>query len=234
LPEFRLFLGVEKKRNGMQEKTFLLIANGDLDCDLIRSFDRVRVDAVIAADGGALHLLGCGIVPDVVIGDLDSIPPALREKLPETEFILRPSQELNDLEKALIYCREQGAGRLIILGTTGYRTDHSINNFSVLARYRNQFRMEIYDHYAQIFIVSDEFEYRGSPGQIISLIPVGKVEGITTYGLKYPLKNETLEFGIREGLSNVIVQNPVRISVQSGLLLVFANRMTGNDQASSR
>lgn len=218
----------------MQQKTFLLIANGDLDCALLRTFDQERVDAVIAADGGALRLLGCGIVPDAVIGDLDSVPPALREKLPETEFILRPSQELNDLEKALIYCREKGAERLIILGITGYRTDHTLNNFSVLARYRKHFRMEIHDRYAQIFMVSDEFEYRGSPGQIISLIPIGKVDGITTYGLKYPLKNDTLEFGSREGLSNVVVQSPVRISVQSGLLIVFANRMFGNDQAASR
>lgn len=218
----------------MQEKTFLLIANGDLDCHLIRSFDRARVDAVVAADGGALRLMGCGIIPDVVIGDLDSIPPALRQKLPATQFILQPSQETNDLEKALLYCREQGAGRLIISGITGFRTDHTLSNFSVLARYRNEFAMEIHDRYSQIFITSDEFQYQGIPGQIISLIPLGMVKGITTAGLKYPLKNEPLEFGKREGLSNVLVQNPVKISVESGLLLIFVNRMTIHDQAASR
>ncbi|MEJ2633943.1 MAG: thiamine diphosphokinase [Calditrichia bacterium] len=208
----------------MNNKTFLLIANGELDCRQLRQLSQEPVDQIVATDGGALQALGCGILPHVVIGDLDSGGQFLQDKLTETRFIRRPSQNMNDLEKALIYCQEQQAQSLIILGVTGGRLDHTINNISVLARYDTQFNMEIHDRYSRIFLVRKMFEYAGEQGQNVSLLPAGKVEGITTRGLKYSLQNEILEFGVREGLSNIITQNPIKITIESGLLLVFVNR----------
>ena len=211
------------------KKTFLLIANGEVDCRQFVEIDLDSVDTIVAADGGLLKALDYGIVPNVIIGDMDSIKPEQRREFPKSRFIYQPSQELNDLEKALIFCREQKAQRLIVVGVSGERLDHSFNNLSVLARYDKIFDIEIYDRYSRIFLVRSQFEYSGKTGQVISLIPMGKVEGITTAGLKYSLKNETLKFGAREGLSNVIIKNPVSIKIRSGLLLVFANRINSND-----
>jgi thiamine pyrophosphokinase len=61
-------------------------------------------------------------------------------------------------------------------------------------------------------------------GQIVSLIPLGKVEGITTKGLKFPLNDETLEIGFREGASNAILQKQFSIEIKNGILLVFVNQ----------
>jgi thiamine pyrophosphokinase len=208
----------------MDEKTYLIIANGELVRNCLEEIDHSKIDFIVALDGAVNKALQYGIQPDIVIGDLDSIPSDLPKQLPDTEFLYEPSQDKNDLEKALIFCQQEKAQRLILLGLTGGRADHFLNNFSVLARYMDSFNLEIFDHHFEIFLVTRSFKFNGAEGQIISLIPIGKVTGITTRGLKYSLKEENLEFGIREGLSNVIINNPVEISIKTGLLIIFVMR----------
>ncbi|RMH86247.1 MAG: thiamine diphosphokinase [Calditrichaeota bacterium] len=202
-------------------KRVLLIAHGELSD---REFEKIRrhpVDGIIAADGGAIHALERGLVPRYVVGDLDSVTPEIRVRLPETEFVHRPSQEINDLEKALMFCQELGVEALVLAAITGRRLDHTLNNLSVFSRYDQKFRYTMYDAHSRILLIRDRWEYTGPEGQLISLIPLGKAEGITTEGLAFPLNNESLIFGLREGLSNYIVTNPVRITVQRGLLCAF-------------
>ncbi len=214
----------------MPDKTFLLIANGELDKRTLKNIQLDRIDRIVAADGGTMKALSYGIVPDVVIGDLDSIPPDVRKKLGgRIRFIHQPSQELNDLEKALIYCRQENAGCVIVLGFTGERIDHTMNNFSILARYDETMNLEMVDRFARMFFVRDRFEYKGKKGQTVSLIPLGRVDGVTTKGLRYPLRDEPLHFGVREGASNECTEGPFGITIGNGVLLVFVNEMDDND-----
>ena len=202
-------------------KSALLIANGEVTASEIKKIRDEQFDLIVAADGGALAAQKYGYDPDYVIGDFDSLTPQAKLKLPKTQFILRPSQELNDLEKTLKFCERKKVAQITILGACGKRLDHTLNNLSVLARYDQTFKLNIYDAYSQIFLVRDQFTCYGEPGQLISLIPSGTVEGVTTEGLAFPLKNEPLIFGPREGLSNYIVSNPVNVTLKSGLLFVF-------------
>jgi len=157
------------------KKRGLLFVNGEVtekETDIIR---HRTFDKIIAADGGVHHALRFGFTPDVVIGDLDSITETVRAQLPETQFVHRPSQELNDLEKALQFCQEHGFSQLTILGIAGKRLDHTINNFSVLARYDRFFELELYDAYARIYLIRDEIQIQGQEGQLVSLIPIGRL-----------------------------------------------------------
>lgn len=213
----------------MTGKMALVIANGEVDCQTINRISREKWDSVIAADGGALKALACGLTPDTVVGDLDSARKMSEEQKRGIRLVHRPSQELNDLEKTLLYCQEQGFRQLLLLGVTGERSDHTLNNFSVLARYRHRFKMRIYDRYSEILWAEPDGVYAAEIGQVVSLIPLGKAEGIRTEGLKYPLRDETLEFGMREGLSNVVTASPFRVRLRAGLLLLFINRMNSDD-----
>jgi thiamine pyrophosphokinase len=206
------------------KKKFLVVADGEVDCNFVRNLNFNDIERIVAADGGAEELLDCGVSPDTVIGDLDSISEKVKKRLIKTEIIFESSQEINDLEKALIYCKKRGASHLIVLGVTGKRLDHSINNFSVLAKYDGIFNLEIFDKYSQIFLLRKNLTFFGNKGQIVSLIPLGKVEGISTKGLQFPLDNETLEIGFREGASNVILQHQFSIEIKNGILLVFVNQ----------
>jgi len=202
-------------------KNALLFINGAVTEKEIHRIRDAQFDLIIAADGGVQHALTFGYTPDVVIGDLDSISPASRKKLPETRFIHRPSQDLNDLNKALIYCEAQGVTHLTLLGICGKRLDHTLNNFSVIARFDKKFHLTIYDEFSQIFIVRDEWQYTGKPGQAVSLIPIGEVHGVKTEGLTWTLNDEALNFGEREGCSNQMMNKLTSVRIRSGILLII-------------
>ena len=202
-------------------KKALLFANGEVSSREINLIRDEIFDVVVAADGGVRNALSANRTPDFVVGDLDSVGSSAREQLPQTEFVYRPSQELNDLEKALRFCETLDITDITLLGISGKRLDHTLNNLSVLCRYDRRFRLTIYDPYAAIYLVREKWEYAGRQGQLISLIPLGRVEGITTRGLAFSLSNETLGFGYREGLSNYIVESPVEVTVTKGVLCVF-------------
>ena len=56
----------------------------------------------------------------------------------------------------------------------------------------------------------------------MTLLPVnGNADGVTTEGLRYPLRNETLRFGRARGLSNEVASLPAKVSLDKGTLLVF-------------
>ncbi len=205
------------------DKHGLLFLNGEVSEQEIQQIQSSKFDQIIAADGGTFNALKWGFTPDVVVGDLDSIDDAVRLRLPQTIFIRRPSQQLNDFEKALMYCQEKAFSHLTILGIAGKRLDHALNNLSVLARYDQNFHLQIYDPYSRIYLLRNQMTIQGIPGQLVSLIPLGKVDGIVTEGLAYPLNNEPLAFGIREGLSNYLTHETAHIRIEHGLLFVFVH-----------
>lgn len=205
------------------KKEFLLIANGEVNKRIIEKTKEHTFYKIIAADGGAVKALEFGLLPNVVIGDLDSLPYNFSEQNPQIEIIKKPSQELNDLEKALVYCWENGATRVVAVGITEGRVDHTFNNFSVLAKFQQKFDLLIFNNHATIYLVQSSIAFAAKPGQTISLIPLGKVKGVTTHGLKYILNKESLELGVREGASNEAIAENVIISIEQGTLLVFIN-----------
>ncbi len=210
-------------KDANKNRSGLIFANGTVSEREIEYTRNQQFTAVLAADGGAAAALRFSFTPDYVVGDLDSVSAEIRSRLPAARFVHRPSQELNDLEKTLQFCVEQNFSRLTLLGVSGKRLDHTLCNFSVLCRYDQKFELEIYTPYSRVFIVRKQFIWDGPQGQLISLAPLGTATGVTTEGLAFPLKNEDMIFGRREGLSNYITASPVKISLSSGTLLIFVN-----------
>jgi thiamine pyrophosphokinase len=181
-------------------------------------------DLVIGADGGGNTLIRHGMRPDVVIGDLDSFH---RPEGANFEIIHDPDQETNDLEKALSLAFKKEADTCTVLGAFGKRMDHSLKNLSVLKQFHTNFKELFYkDESLTARLVSSNFMGELPIGSIVSLYPLsGKVTGITTRGLKYPLKGESLENGIRDGTSNENVEREFSITVETGDLIVFIERI---------
>ena len=181
-----------------------------------------QADLFIAADGGASRARSLGLQPDLIIGDLDSYRPP--ESGAETaEVIHDPDQETNDLEKALSAAARRGAQRADIFGAFGHRPDHTLKNLSVLKRFNRTFRsLRFLDRWGMMLLLPNEFEIDVPTGSGISLIPLsGRVDGIQTKGLAYPLRDESLEMGVRDGTSNRAVGQRISISHRSGDLLLF-------------
>lgn len=78
---------------------------------------------------------------DAVVGDGDSIPSWARE---EYDFMFHQvdEQDDNDLTKATRFCIGKGFRRIVYLGATGRREDHTLGNISLLVRYAREFGIE--------------------------------------------------------------------------------------------
>lgn len=177
---------------------------------------------VVAADGGIVPLLRAGITPDVLIGDLDSSFAPFPEGV---AVVVDQDQETNDLEKALNYLHSSRFANVLVLGATGLRLDQTLKNLSVLMQFYDKFELlHFEDQYCTIRIADRNTELALPVGTDISLFPLsGIVDDIVTHGLMYPLLNESLENGSRDGSSNVVVSNPVTIRYSFGILLLIIN-----------
>ncbi len=142
---------------------------------------------VVCCDGAAMACLNFGRTPDVVIGDLDSIPQETRERLKDV-IVHVTEQDTNDRSKAFRFCMEHGWKDIVILGATGKREDHTLGNISLLVDF--SLRMP------NITMVTDDGEFmvmrrpglcQCRKGQQISIFAVEPDTHIESTGLKYPL-----------------------------------------------
>lgn len=159
---------------------------------------------VIVLDSAIDRVLELGIKVDVLLGDFDRgfNPESYLEKQYPLEIVHTPDQEKTDLEKAFDYLINRKIPAANVIWATGKRADHTITNITNIVRFRNKLKIVLLDDHSKIFLLPQRFEKWYPAGTPISLIPIGKVEGITTKNLKYPLHNEPLTIGYRTGSSN--------------------------------
>lgn len=199
----------------------LIICNGEMPSSKLLAPLLKTKPYIICADGGANKVRAFGIVPDYILGDLDSITQKTRHYFSFVPVIHIADQESTDLEKVLTYLLANKFRSATIVGATGDRPDHTMANFSILLKYHKKLSLQFFDEHCTIEIVQKHIRFKAFIGQQISLVPMGKCSGIATKGLKYPLKKESLELGVREGTSNEASASTIDITVKSGSLLLF-------------
>ncbi len=201
----------------------LILCDGEPPAPQLFAECREWADFFIAADGGGNIAHSFDSLPDIVIGDLDSF------EQPEShsyEIVFDPDQETNDLEKALNRALKEESDDVVVLGATGKRLDQTLKNLSVLKQFNEKFENLLYkDNFGDTFLLPNSFSKEIKAGTPVSLFPLsGKVTGIKTEGLKYPLDNEKLMNGVRDGSSNEVVSSPVKISYETGDLLMLIGK----------
>lgn len=206
----------------------LIFANGDLKPGAM--LDRARQEAgpdalIIGADGGVRHILALGLAPRVVIGDMDSATEddlARCRALGARVITSPPAKDETDLELALLHAAEEGATWIRIVGAMGGRLDQTLANVLLLTLPALQgcdARLVAGEQMAWV-LGPGEHTLQGAAGDTLSLVPLGGDAGpITTQGLEYPLRGETLVFGPARGISNVFSGERARVSLESGRLL---------------
>lgn len=178
---------------------------------------------MIAADGASDFLCKHNIIPDYIIGDLDSVSPETLQSFQKEKVIVKKiaEQEHNDLEKCIMFALYKEWNKITVIGYGGKRIDHTINNFSILKKYYKKCDIRFLDDEFEIFITDKPVEFAYKAGEIISIQGFPKAIGVNTSGLEYPLNTENLEFGVRGGALNKAVKDTVKISLREGELLIF-------------
>ena len=179
---------------------------------------------VIVLDSAVTRVIQLGIKIDVILGDFDrNFDPYFytNEQFP-LEIIHTPNQDKTDLEKAFEFLIEKGHKAVNVVWATGKRADHTLVNLTAIVQYSDQLKIVLFDDHSKIHVLPKRFKKWYSKDTILSLIPVGKVTGITTENLFYALQNEELELGLRTGSSNHVSEDGiVEISHEKGHLLLI-------------
>lgn len=192
-------------------------------------------DYLIGADGGTRHCLAVNRLPHVVVGDMDSIDPALLARLAAQGVIIErhpTRKDWTDLELAIRRAVADGAGEVLLVGALGGRLDQTFANLLVSARREWTVPVLLADGYqtAQVLRSDECFTLTGAVGSTVSVIPLSQeVTGITYTGLEYPLIKATLPLGSTRGVSNVIAHSPATICIEDGVALVVQEEARSDD-----
>jgi thiamine pyrophosphokinase len=181
---------------------------------------------VIAVDGGLRHCEAMGIVPNLMVGDFDSVSRELMAKYPNVPLVvLDRAKDSTDLETALRTLDMTQVDKIYLYGGAGGRQDHVLGHYYFLLRYPGKLILQTGDE--TVFAVTPQLGTVVVPsvkGQTISLMPFyGPVHNVVTEGLKWELPGSTLHKDFL-GISNVCLGDQFTIRVGEGALLCMINR----------
>lgn len=204
--------------------TILVFAGGDTPLPHIID-DLPRGDFVVAADGGYDTALEFGYAVDALVGDFDSISEA---EIPEHVIVERHpvDKEATDLELALMLVARETPSRVVVVGASGGRLDHELAVAGLLCSERWDGIEEIdwVSNRGYAHVVRGARMIHGDVGALVTLVPMhGDAVGVTTKGLRWELRGETLPAGTTRGVSNVMEAPVASIQIGSGCLLVVVS-----------
>lgn len=176
-----------------------------------------RSEHVVCCDSAAEAFMAhTERAPWRIVGDLDSLPAALREQYASI-IVHEQEQETNDLSKAMRFVRSQGIEKVLILGATGRREDHTLGNISLLIDFMHQgFDVEMHTDYGRFQPCSNHFEAELPLRSQVSIFSFG-ARGFRADGLRYPLHEFTNWW---EGTLNESTSPQVSIDA-AGAFLVY-------------
>ena len=180
---------------------------------------------VLACDGALATCLDNGIVPDGVVGDMDSVNGDVLEQFVSLggEVHERKEQDTHDLAKALVLAGEQGHSSCIVIGATGGDREHEWANLLSCAATSMDIQC-VDEAYVHRFLLPDRsYSIEIGLGQNFSLFAVPTAEGITLSGAQYGMENEALSMGSR-GLHNVATSSTLQVHFTKGRLMLLMRR----------
>ncbi|MBI4375531.1 MAG: thiamine diphosphokinase [Elusimicrobia bacterium] len=194
----------------------LLLLNGEMPDPALVRWAAKRCRVILCADGGLRHAMDLGLRPDLVVGDMDSLP----RPLPRTQatFLCDFDSDRSDFEKALELCSELRLDPLYVAGAGGGRMDHLMVNLALCEKYGRANRLVLLDRGYGLWLGKGRHALDIPKGSLFSLLASPRAV-VTLSGARYPLKRQALSAGSR-GLSNVSTGR-VRFQVHQGRIWVF-------------
>ena len=180
-------------------------------------------DLVIAADSGLRNAEKLSFVPDLLVGDFDSLG---KENIPrDTEVVEFPAEkDFTDTQAACRIALENGANEIVFVGGLDGRLDHTLSNMAILRfLFEKRIRASITDGQNRVRYIKNTNEIIvRSPFKYLSVIADDEVaKGVSIEGCKYPLKNAKLSRSYQFAVSNEIVGNCALVTVKKGGLFII-------------
>lgn len=205
-------------------KKVLFIANGQV-CRFGKNFFN-NFDEIVCVDGGYNSTKLYGISPTFLIGDLDSAKVEKTELDKACKVVFKDNQDESDLEFAIKYILKnvKDVAEITIINATGLRLDHTINNIILLKSIDKRIIAKIVSENEELYLVRDTLILENVSNKTLSILPITDIKNIKTHGLKWELDGVDISFGFVGGISNVCLEDRIKISLESGEILVVLNK----------
>ena len=204
-------------------KKCLILANGEVPKKSeILFLQKHGYETLICADGGANSAHKLHLIPDYIVGDLDSIKKeTLNHYKKKSEIIKYTRQNDTDVEKAIKLAIKLKYDEVILLGATGDRLDHTFCNLGITLKFNPKIDVSILHKKSFLKVYSGKVCLNTTPGEIISIYGFDDKTTISALGLKYPLKDSKLPFGEKESTSNLAMGSSIELDIKKGRVFVI-------------
>jgi len=205
----------------------VVLANGEYGEDL-NCYRPIlqEADIILCADGGANYAYTLSLVPDCIIGDMDSIKGKVREYFARVDVPLKkyPRQkDFTDTQLALSEAEQMGADEIVLIGSMGKRLDHTLCNlYSCMDLVEKGLKVSHFSPEVEVHLVSSELHLKGRPGDVVSVLLLSDyADGVCERGFEFPLENALLSKGNPYTVSNRMLGERATITVERGILAIF-------------
>jgi thiamine pyrophosphokinase len=220
-------MGAHDGQISMLNSSICIFANGTLQESFLKRVG--QKDFLIGVDRAAHWLIRHAIIPDIAIGDFDSVSGAEFATIQKTVAqVIRypPEKDRTDLDLAVQVALQQKPNRIVIYGGWGTRMDHSLGAIQILEKYlQSDIPIIIRDNNNELVLIDAQYAIhpdRAYP--YVSVLPVTDFIDVSLSGLKYPLSRVRITRGQSLGVSNEIIGKTARITIHQGKALVIRSR----------
>jgi thiamine pyrophosphokinase len=206
-------------------KKCIVLANGKPpQKNIILFLNKKGFNTLVCADGGGNTARKLGLIPDYIIGDLDSVSSGtLKYFSNRTKIVKINRQDDTDVEKCLKFIISKKFDECVLLGGTGDRLDHTFCNLGILLKFSDKIKVMLISEKSILTVESGIIKLKTKIKETISMYAFNNETRITSSGLKYPLKKDSLPFGVRESTSNVTTENEVNLHIKGGKIFLIRN-----------
>lgn len=180
-------------------------------------------DFIICADRGYRHCKALGLVPDVLLGDFDSLDIPLPEGIERHTYPAEKDE--TDLQLAIDFAIQKGFKEIYCIGVFGGRCDHFLGNIGLMKWAKDRGANLIFeDSETYMFLLSGEVILPKRENHYLSLFPFFEDATVTLKGTKYAVEEAVLRVGDTLGISNEIKEDFARITVKTGSAIILQCR----------
>ena len=206
-------------------KKFVIFLNGEYKYSQEFMDKLVSENAVcFCADGGANSAFKYGKMPEVIIGDLDSIEKKVLEYYKSKNILIKKFPKDKDFTDFELILKEISKDnnymkKIFVVGGLGKRIDMTLNNLFIMGKYKN---LVFLQENEEIFYAEKSFILKNKKEYEFSIIPISKkVEKLTLKGFKFETDKIDVKRENSRLVSNVILENEASVEFENGKLIII-------------
>ena len=202
------------------KKNVSVILNGQMPTDDAIINQITNSDYIIAVDGSANKLFDLEIIPDVIIGDLDSLQNVNNKNI---ELVKTPNQNKTDFRKTLEWCIEKNILNISIFGISGESEDHFLGNYYTLSDFGEKISWKAFTDFSVISPCTGNKKFESFKGQKVSLFCMKGSSTVNSENLEYPLQSYHLKPS-DDAVRNLSLEDHFTIE-STTTILIFQSRV---------